>query len=113
MRVTELARRAQQLREAAKTAGIDIRIVSGAEVSLVWALEASDEQLALATYDQGGTDLLIETPTFNVDWPREPAVPAAGARGFGSRSPILSAASTSSAIRSASSIWSARGSCFR
>ena len=31
-----------------------------------WALEASDEQLALATYDQGGTDLLIETPTFNV-----------------------------------------------
>ena len=49
-----------------RTAGIDIRIVSGAEVSLVWALEASDDQLALATYDQRGTDLLIETPTFNV-----------------------------------------------
>ena len=30
-------------------AGIQIRIVSGAEVSLVWAMEASDEQLALAT----------------------------------------------------------------
>ncbi len=58
--------RAQQLREAGELAGIDIRIVSGAEVSLVWALEASDEQLALATYDQRGTDLLIETPTFNV-----------------------------------------------
>ena len=66
VRVTELAPRAQQLREAGEMAGIDIRIISGAEVSLVWALEASDEQLALATYDQRGTDLLIETPTFNV-----------------------------------------------
>ncbi|MGP0034273.1 MAG: CpsB/CapC family capsule biosynthesis tyrosine phosphatase [Solirubrobacteraceae bacterium] len=66
VRVTELAPRAQQLREAGEMAGIDIRIISGAEVSLLWALEASDEQLALATYDQGGTDLLIETPTFNV-----------------------------------------------
>ena len=38
----------------------------GAEVSLVWALEASDDELALATYGQRGTDLLIETPTFDV-----------------------------------------------
>lgn len=66
VRVSELARRCQELREASEMAGIDIRIVSGAEVSLVWALEATDEQLALATYDQRGTDLLIETPTFNV-----------------------------------------------
>ena len=64
--VTELARRAEELREAGEMAGIEIQVVSGAEVSLVWALEASEEQLALATYDQGGTDLLIETPTFNV-----------------------------------------------
>ena len=35
-------------------------------MSLVWALEASDEQLALATYDQRGTDVLIETPTLSV-----------------------------------------------
>jgi protein-tyrosine phosphatase len=62
----ELARRCRALREATADDGIDIRIVSGAEVSLVWALEASDDQLALATYDQRGTDLLIETPTFNV-----------------------------------------------
>ena len=66
VRVTELACRAQELREAGEMAGIEIRIVSGAEVSLVWALEASDEQLTLATYDQRGTDLLIETPTHNV-----------------------------------------------
>lgn len=47
-------------------AGIGIRIVCGAEVSLLWALEASDDQLTLATYGQRGTDLLIETPTFDV-----------------------------------------------
>jgi protein-tyrosine phosphatase len=64
--VSELTRRCQDLREASEMAGIDIQIVPGAEVSLVWALEATDEQLALATYDQQGTDLLIETPTFNV-----------------------------------------------
>lgn len=64
--VDELERRCRALRDAAAQGGIEIRIVSGAEVSLVWALEASDEQLALATYDQRGTDLLIETPTFNV-----------------------------------------------
>jgi protein-tyrosine phosphatase len=66
VRVSELARRCQELRKASELAGLDIQIVSGAEVSLVWALEATDEQLALATYDQQGTDLLIETPTFNV-----------------------------------------------
>jgi protein-tyrosine phosphatase len=66
VRVTELPRRAQELREAGEMAGIPIRVVSGAEVSLVWALEAGDDQLALATYDQGGTDLLVETPAFDV-----------------------------------------------
>jgi protein-tyrosine phosphatase len=66
VRVSELAHRAQELRDAGEMAGIEIRIVSGAEVSLMWALEASDEQLTLATYDQRGTDLLIETPAFNV-----------------------------------------------
>lgn len=37
--------------------------MSGAETSLVWALEASDEQLRLASYGQRGKDLLIETPS--------------------------------------------------
>jgi protein-tyrosine phosphatase len=64
--VDELARRCRDLREACTREGIEIRIVSGAEVSLVWALEADDEQLALATYDQRGTDLLIETPTSSI-----------------------------------------------
>jgi protein-tyrosine phosphatase len=64
--VDELDRRCRALREAVAREGIDIEIVCGAEVSLVWALEASDEELALATYGQRGTDLLIETPTFDV-----------------------------------------------
>jgi tyrosine-protein phosphatase YwqE len=44
---------------------IEIRLVTRAEVSLVWAREASDHELALASYDQHGTDLLIETPSPN------------------------------------------------
>jgi protein-tyrosine phosphatase len=64
--VDELERRCRALRELGLREGIEIRIECGAEVSLVWALEASDEQLALATYCQRGTDLLIETPTFDV-----------------------------------------------
>jgi protein-tyrosine phosphatase len=42
---------------------IPLEVVSGAEVSLVWALDASEEELRLASYAQRGTDLLIETPT--------------------------------------------------
>jgi len=61
--VNELAQRCQALREEIARAGIEISLVSGAEVSLVWALEAGEDELKLATYDQRGTDLLIETPS--------------------------------------------------
>jgi tyrosine-protein phosphatase YwqE len=61
--VRELAGRCQELRDVITREGIEIRLVSGAEVSLVWALEASEEDLRLATYNQGGADLLIETPS--------------------------------------------------
>jgi protein-tyrosine phosphatase len=37
-----------------------------ASTPLVWALQASDEDLRLASYDQRGTDLLIETPSASV-----------------------------------------------
>jgi protein-tyrosine phosphatase len=63
--VGELANRCAELRAAIMRAGLEIGLVSGAEVSLVWALEASDDELRLATYDQRGSDLLIETPTVN------------------------------------------------
>jgi protein-tyrosine phosphatase len=66
VRVRELAQRCQALRQEISREEIPIRLVSGAEVSLVWALEAREEELMLATYGQRGTDLLIETPSLNV-----------------------------------------------
>lgn len=60
--VHELAERCHRLREAIACEGISLELVCGAEVSLAWALEASDEDLRLASYGQRGTDLLIETP---------------------------------------------------
>lgn len=60
--VSELAGRCAQLREELGRREIPLRVVVGSEVSLVWALEADDAQLALASFDQRGTDVLIETP---------------------------------------------------
>src|SRR3954469_468406 len=37
-------------------------VVPGGEVSLTWALSAGDDDLKLASYNQLGTDILIETP---------------------------------------------------
>jgi protein-tyrosine phosphatase len=62
VRVEELAERCRRLHEEVARAGIALRIVPGAEVSLAWALDADDEQLRLASFGQRGTDLLIETP---------------------------------------------------
>jgi protein-tyrosine phosphatase len=64
--VHELADRCEALRRALESEAIPIRVVSAAEVSLIWAAEASDEELALASYDQKGRDLLIETPLMSV-----------------------------------------------
>jgi len=81
VRVEELARRVADLRSAAKRAGLGVRVVGGAEVSLSWALEASEEQLRLASFDQGGRDLLIETPTSGL-YGIEHALFTVGGRGF-------------------------------
>jgi protein-tyrosine phosphatase len=64
--VDELAERCAALRESFERDGISLALVSGAEVSLTWAIEASDEQLKLASYGQRGTDLLIEAPFVKV-----------------------------------------------
>jgi protein-tyrosine phosphatase len=61
--VGELADCCQALQDAIDREQIPLRIVSGAEVSLAWALDASDEELKRASYGQRGTDLLIETPS--------------------------------------------------
>jgi protein-tyrosine phosphatase len=64
--VGEIAERCQELREGLERESIAIELISGAEVSLVWALEASDDDLRLASLGQRGTDLLIETPFASV-----------------------------------------------
>lgn len=64
--IRELAQRCQELRDASATEGIEIEIVPAAEVSVSWVLEASDDELRLASYGQQSQDLLIETPSSNV-----------------------------------------------
>lgn len=60
--IDQIAGRCEQLRQAFELEGIPLAVVPGAEVSLVWAIDATDEQLSLASYGQYGRDLLIETP---------------------------------------------------
>src|SRR5437660_746068 len=52
--VHELAWRCAAMRSQIERESIEVRLVGGAEVSLTWALEASSDELVLATYDQRG-----------------------------------------------------------
>jgi protein-tyrosine phosphatase len=60
--IRQLAGRCEQLGAALDRAGIPLRVVAGAEVSLPWALAAAEDDLRVATYGQRGSDVLIETP---------------------------------------------------
>jgi protein-tyrosine phosphatase len=60
VRVDELADRCNDLRAAIDADGIGLNVVCAAEVSLSWALEATDEELRLASYAQCGDIVLIE-----------------------------------------------------
>jgi protein-tyrosine phosphatase len=62
VRLGELAGRVQALQDEAERESIQLRLVGGGEVSLDWAVGASDDELALVSYGQLGKDLLIETP---------------------------------------------------
>jgi protein-tyrosine phosphatase len=66
VRLGQLAERVQALREEVEREWIAVRLVVGAEVSLVWAVEASDDELTQASYGQRGKDILIETPEVSV-----------------------------------------------
>lgn len=66
--VQEIAARCETVQRALDQDGIPLRVFSGAEASLLWALEAGEEELRLASYGGRGTDLLIETP-FDVSVP--------------------------------------------
>jgi protein-tyrosine phosphatase len=62
VRVAELAGRCVELNRSVADAAIPLRVVPAAEVDLIWAYEASDDELRLASYAQAGSDILIETP---------------------------------------------------
>jgi protein-tyrosine phosphatase len=62
VRVQELAARCAELNEAIAAADIALEVVPGAELDVLWVQAASDEELRLASYGQGGTDVLLETP---------------------------------------------------
>ena len=58
----ELAERCGDLSDALARAGIQLEVVPAGEVDLVWALDADEDDLRLASFGQRGTDLLIESP---------------------------------------------------
>ncbi len=60
--VAELADRCLELDRSIADSAIPIRIVPAGEIDLMWAVEASPEQLRLASYRQAGTHILVETP---------------------------------------------------
>ena len=61
VRVEEIAERCATLNSALEGRRAP-RIASGGEVDLLWASQASSEQLVAASFDGRGTDLLVETP---------------------------------------------------
>ena len=58
----ELARRCRELEDEFEKASVPLKVVPAGEVDIVWALEASEEELRLVSYLQRGRDLLVETP---------------------------------------------------
>ena len=58
----QLAGRCERLREAFSQAEVRLDLVAGGEVDLLWATDASDEELRLVSYGQMGAFVLVETP---------------------------------------------------
>ena len=62
VRPAELGERTDAMNRALTAAGLDVRVVAGAEVDVLWAHRASPEELRQASYGHRGHDLLLETP---------------------------------------------------
>ena len=60
--MSELAAHVRALQAALDAAGVALQVVSGGEVDVLWAQNASDDDLRAASYGARGTDLLVETP---------------------------------------------------
>jgi protein-tyrosine phosphatase len=58
----ELAARCDEVRTAIADAGIELEVVQGGEAGVMWAVNATDEELRAGSYGARGTDLLVETP---------------------------------------------------
>lgn len=61
VRIEDVGRRCDELRRMLQEE-VSLSIVPGAEVDLVWALNATPDRLFAASYFQRGKDLLVETP---------------------------------------------------
>ena len=81
---------------------LGVRVMPGAEVDLLWAQSATDEDLRLASFDQRGTDLLVETPYGPLPQTTSRTCCSGWRSASASCSPIRSAAWRSSATRAAS-----------
>jgi protein-tyrosine phosphatase len=58
----ELAERCEEMRAALRRARIELEVVQGGEVGLMWGVHADDESLRAGSYAGRGTDLLVESP---------------------------------------------------
>ncbi len=58
VKVDEIADRCDELQDELHRLGIRLSVVPAGEVSIGWALEASDDALRQASYGQRGTDVL-------------------------------------------------------
>jgi protein-tyrosine phosphatase len=62
VRPDQLAGRCAQLNDALANAEIALEVVPGGELDVLWALDATPEDLRLVSFGQRGTDVLLETP---------------------------------------------------
>ncbi|HWC28082.1 MAG TPA: CpsB/CapC family capsule biosynthesis tyrosine phosphatase [Solirubrobacteraceae bacterium] len=82
VRPSELGERCRALNERLREAAIGVEVVAGGEVDLTWSRGASDEELALVSYRQRGSDLLVETPYGPLDGSFERDLDALRGRGY-------------------------------
>jgi protein-tyrosine phosphatase len=82
VRPNQLGDRCAALGERLAEAAIDLEVVAGGEVDLAWSREASGEELALVSYGQRGSDVLVETPYGPLDGSFERDLLALRERGY-------------------------------
>ncbi len=78
----ELACRRAELQRRLAEEGVALQLVTGGEVDFSWALDATDDALELVSYDQRGSDLLMETPYGELPHDFERMVDAIRRRGY-------------------------------